>query len=301
MDESRQTMFRLRGAVLTAGMTNTENLTLVLGANGTTGCRVVDRLTARGVPVRRGSRSGRPPFDWNDEPTWSPVLDGVTATYLVYSPDLVAPGAVDTVRRFAGAAVASGVRRLVLLSGRGEQEAEAAERAVRDAGAESTIVRCAFFAQNFSEKGFEDLIRGGTVALPAPDVGEPFVDADDIADVVVAALTEDGHAGQLYELTGPRLLTFAEAVAEIAKANGRHIDYLRVSGEEFVAGLVAQGVPAEEATVFGEIFGTVLDGRNARLTDGVRRALGRDARDFADYARDTAASGVWDVPAEAGA
>jgi uncharacterized protein YbjT (DUF2867 family) len=282
-------------------MTNATDLALVLGATGTTGRRVVDRLAVRDVRVRRGSRSGRPPFDWTDDTTWSPVLAGVSATYLVYSPDLVAPGAVEVVRRFAAAAVTSGVRRLVLLSGRGEPEAEAAERAVRDVAPESTIVRCAFFAQNFSEKGFEDFVRTGTVALPAPDVAEPFVDADDIADVVVAALIDDRHAGQLYELTGPRLLTFAEAVAEIATATGRNVRYLQVTSDEFVAGLVAQGVPEDDAVVSAEIFGTELDGRNAHLADGVRRALGRDPRNFAGFARDAAADGVWDVPARTGA
>jgi uncharacterized protein YbjT (DUF2867 family) len=272
--------------------THTE-LTLVLGATGTTGRRVADRLAARGVATRLGSRSGQPPFDWADETTWPAVLRDVTAAYLVFYPDLVAPGALDAVRRFAEAAVAGGVRRLVLLSGRGEELAQLAEQAVMASGADWTIVRCAFFAQNFSEKGFEEFVRAGTVALPAPEVGEPFVDADDIADVVVAALTEDGHAGQLYELTGPRLLTFDESIGEIAKATGRDIGYQRISAPEFIAGLVAQGIPEEEAAVFAEIFGTVLDGRNAHLTDGVRRALGRPPRDFADYARDAATTGVW--------
>ena len=161
------------------------------------------------------------------------------------------------------------------------------------AGASWTIVRSAFFAQNFSEKGFEEFIRAGTVALPAPEVGEPFVDADDIADVVVAALTEDGHADQIYEVTGPRLLSFADAVAEIAAACGRPIAYARITAQEFVDGLVTHGVPVEEAHVFAEIFGTVLDGRNAHLTDGVQRALGRPPRDFATYAATTAATDVW--------
>ena len=154
----------------------------------------------------------------------------------------------------------------------------------------------AFFAQNFSEKGFEEFIRAGTVALPAPEVGEPFVDADDIADVVVAALTEDGHAGQIYEVTGPRLLSFADAVAEIAAACGRPIAYARITAQEFVDGLVTHGVPVEEAHVFAEIFGTVLDGRT-HLTDGVQRALGRPPRDFATYAATTAATDVWRSPA----
>ncbi|HTF52853.1 MAG TPA: NmrA family transcriptional regulator [Pseudonocardia sp.] len=275
--------------------TQSRKLTLVTGSSGTTGRRVAQRLAERGVPTRLGSRSGSPAFDWADEATWPAVLDGVVAAYLVYYPDLVAPGAVDTVRRFAEFAVSSGVRRLVLLSGRGEEEAQRAEQAVMDSGADWTIVRCAFFAQNFSEKGFEEFVRAGTVALPAPEIGEPFVDAEDIADVVVTALTEDGHSGELYELTGPRLMTFADSVAEIATATGRDIDYQTISSQEFIAGLVEQGLPKEEATVFAEIFDTVLDGRGAFLTNGVQRALGRPPRDFAEYARHAAATGVWNA------
>ena len=269
---------------------------LVLGANGTTGRRVTSRLAARGVPVRRGSRAGEPPFDWDDERTWPAVLDGVAAAYVVYYPDLVAPGAVDRVRGFAERAAAGGVGRLVLLSGRGEKAAQEAEQAVMATGTAWTVVRSAFFAQNFSEKGLEDMVRAGEVALPAPDTREPFVDAEDVADVVAAALTGDGHAGAVYEVTGPRLLRFDEAVAEIAATLRRPIAYARITADEFVAGAVHQGVPVEEAEVFAEIFDTVLDGRNAHLADGVRRALGRPPRDFADYAVATAATGVWDVP-----
>ena len=275
-------------------MTSTDSvLTLVLGANGTTGSRVASRLVARGVPVRAGSRSGEPPFDWADDSTWPAVLDGVGAAYLVYYPDLVAPEALGRVSRFAERAAAGGVGRLVLLSGRGEEAAQKAEQAVMAAGASWTIVRSAFFAQNFSEKGFEDFIRSGTVTVPAPETGEPFVDAEDIADVVVAALTGDRHAGEVYEVTGPRLLRFDAAVAEIAAAARRPIAYERVTPAEFVAGMVGQGVPEEEAQVFAEIFDTVLDGRNAHLADGVQRALGRPPRDFAEYAAATAATGVW--------
>ena len=269
------------------------DLTLVLGANGTTGRRVASRLAERGLATRLGSRSGEPPFDWADERTWPAVLDGVSAAYLVYYPDLVAPEALERVRRFAFLAAESGVGRLVLLSGRGEKAAEQAEQAVMAAGTAWTIVRSAFFAQNFSEKGFEDFIRSGTVALPAPEVGEPFVDADDIADVVVAALTEEGHDGQVYEVTGPQLLRFADAVADIAAAVGRPIEFRRVTADEFVEGLAAVGLPVGEAKVFAEIFETVLDGRNAILSDGVQRALGRPPRDFTEYALATAATGVW--------
>jgi hypothetical protein len=128
---------------------------------------------------------------------------------------------------------------------------------------------------------------------------EPFVDADDIADVAVAALTQDGHTGQLYELTGPRLLTFAEATEEIATATGRDIRYVPVPLDAFASALAAQGVPGEVIDLLTYLYSEVLDGRNAHLADGVQRALGRDPRDFADYAREAAATGVWDAPVQA--
>ena len=268
--------------------------TLVVGGTGKTGRRVVERLEARGLPVRVGSRSGEPPFDWEDEATWAPALRDVGAVYVTYYPDLAAPGAADAVRSFAELAVESGVRRLVLLSGRGEEEARRVELAVQGVDAEWTIVCSSFFSQNFSESFFLEPILGGELALPVDGVSEPFVDAEDIADVAVAALTEDGHAGQLYELTGPRLLTFAEAVEEISLASGREIRYVPISAEQFTSALSRDGVPPEAIELLTYLFTEVLDGRNARLTDGVRRALGREPRDFADYAREAAATGVCD-------
>ncbi|MER5628098.1 NAD(P)H-binding protein [Streptosporangium sp. NPDC002544] len=273
--------------------THEKSTTLVLGGTGKTGRRVVERLTARGLPVRVGSRSGEPPFDWEDQATWAAALRGAGSVYLVYYPDLAFPGAADSVRSFVSRAVGSGVRRLVLLSGRGEEEAQVSERTVRESGVEWTILRASWFCQNFSEDYLLEPVMGGEIAFPAGDVAEPFVDAEDIADVAVAALTEDGHRGELYELTGPRLLTFADAAAEISKATGREIGYLPVSPEEYAAGLVEHGVPAGYATQLAGLFTDVLDGRNAHLTDGVRRALGREPRDFTDYAREAAATGVW--------
>jgi uncharacterized protein YbjT (DUF2867 family) len=184
-----------------------------------------------------------------------------------------------------------------LLSGRGEEEAQSAEQALREvgeeAGVEWTIVRCAWFMQNFDENYLLEPILAGEVSLPSANVPEPFVDADDIADVAVAALTEDGHAGQIYELTGPRLLTMEEAVGEISRATGREIRFVPVSLEEYEAVLAEADVPPEFLSFLTYLFGEVLDGRNASLTDGVRRAVGREPKDFADYARDAAATGVW--------
>jgi len=275
--------------------TDKTKLTLVLGGTGKTGRRVARRLRARGIPVRVGSRSGQPPFDWENRVTWAPALRDVNSAYVSYYPDIAAPGAVDTVGAFARLAVGRGVRRLVLLSGRGEAEAERAEQAVRGSGADLTILRSTWFSQNFSEDYLLEPVLSGELALPAGDTPEPFVDAGDIADVAVAALTQDGHAGQIYELTGPRLLTLAEAAAEISKAAGREIRYVPVSAEEYAATAARQGVPGEVIDLLTYLFGEVLDGRNAYLADGVRRALGREPRDFTDYARDAAASGVWDA------
>ena len=274
-------------------MNSQQELTLVLGGTGKTGSRVVERLAARGLPTRAGSRAGEPPFDWEERTTWAPALDGVGSVYVSYYPDLAVPGAAETVGAFAELAVARGAPRLVLLSGRGEHQAELAEQAVRDSGAEVTILRSTWFSQNFSESYFLDLVLAGEVALPAGDVKEPFVDADDIADVAVAALTDDRHIGELYELTGPRLLSFAEAVQEIADATDREIRYAPVPLIAFASELARQGVPGDAVDLLTYLFGEVLDGRNAHLADGVQRALGRQPRDFRDYARKAAASGVW--------
>lgn len=275
------------------------NTILVTGGTGKTGRRVVERLSERGATVRVGSRGAAIPFDWNAPETWRPALADVGAVYLAYAPDLAVPGATDTVGAFAEAAVDSGVRRLVLLSGRGEPEAQSAEERVaaiaERAGAAWTVVRASWFMQNFDENFLIDPILAGEVALPLGDVGEPFVDTDDIADVAVAALTEDGHGGKTYEVTGPRLLSFADAVAEIAAATGREIAYVTVPIDAYAAALADAGLDADTVGFLRYLFTEVLDGRNAHVTDGVRQALGRAPRDFADYARTVAATGAWNA------
>jgi len=279
--------------------THASKPTLVLGGTGKTGRRVVERLTERGLPVRVGSRSGKPPFDWEDDSTWAPALEGVGAVYVSYYPDLAVPGAVEATRSFAELALSLGVRRLALLSGRGEPIAEQAEAAVRDTGADLTILRSTWFMQNFSEDYMLDHVLSGEIRLPAGEVPTPFLDIDDLADIAVEALTDDRHVGELYELTGPRSLTFAEAAAEIGGAAGREIRYTPVSLEQHAAELADHGAPSEFVDFLTYLFEEVVDGRNADTTDGVRRAFGREPRDFADYARETAASGVWNASADA--
>ncbi len=266
---------------------------LVLGATGKTGRRIVSILESSGHDVRRGSRSATPSFDWNNEAGWDDCLDGVGAAYINYAPDLAMPGATDSIQAFVDRAKRHGVERLVLLSGRGEDEAQACERIVQDSGIDWTVVRASWFNQNFSEGAFVEMVQAGKITLPDVDTPEPFVDVDDIAEVAVAALTEPGHAREVYEVTGPRMLTLADIAAELSSATGRKIDYVPVPHDAFVASVAESGAPKDVVWMLDYLFATVLDGRNAYLTDGVQRALGREPRDFADYARDVAATGVW--------
>jgi len=277
----------------------TDGAVLVVGGTGKTGRRVVDRLRSRGVPVLVGSRSAPGArFDWEDPTTWRPALLDARSAYITYFPDLAAPEAPDAIQAFAEAAMDAGLERLVLLSGRGEEEAQESERRLARVADRWTVVRASWFCQNFSEGYLADLLIAGEIRLPAGDMPEPFVDTDDIADVAVAALTDEGaagerHANRVYEVTGRRMVSFPDAVAEIGAACGRPLRYEQVSLDDFAAGLTGAGVPADVVGLLRYLFGEVLDGRNAHTTDGVEQALGRPARDFGDYVRSTVATGVW--------
>ncbi|MFD7547688.1 SDR family oxidoreductase [Streptomyces sp. NPDC059816] len=277
-----------------------EQTTLVTGATGKSGRRVVNQLRAAGVPVRAAARHGEHPFDWTDRTTWDRALEGVRSVYLVPL------DGTTLVRPFVEAAVRHGVRRVVLASGRGIDDPHYAkddsgilegmldgERAVQESGLEWTISRPGWFAQNFSEGFFADAVRTGELRLPAGDGAASFVDAEDIAAVAVAALTGDGHAGQVYELSGPRALTLTEVAATISGATGREIRYVPLSVEEHVAELVREGWSPADAAGFAEIVGPIRRGTDAYLSDGVQRALGRPPRTFAAFADATAAAGGW--------
>jgi uncharacterized protein YbjT (DUF2867 family) len=266
---------------------------LIIGGDGKTGGRVNARLQARGIATRPVSRSTAIAFDWTRPETWPAALDGVSKAYVTYQPDLAVEGAVEAIAELSRLAREKGLEHVVLLSGRGEPGAERAEAALQTSGVAWTIVRASWFDQNFSEGYLIDGVLAGEIALPAGAVPEPFIDADDIADVVVAALTDERHANKLYEVTGPRALTFAEAAAEIAAATGRAIRYAQISAQDFAAGMRQAGVPDDVVALLYELFTGVLDGRNSKVMQGVEEALGRPARDFADYARAAAATDVW--------
>ncbi|MEV7339350.1 NAD(P)H-binding protein [Streptomyces sp. NPDC093544] len=280
---------------MTENTAGTKDMTvLVTGATGRTGSRVAEAARAAGLTVRAGSRSQGTRFDWADRSTWADALRGADAAYLAYPTDVGSPAATEAVGALAREAVGLGVRRLVLLSARGEERAHATEDALRTSGADWTVVRAAWFAQNFSEGPLVEGLTHGELVFPAGEVQEPFIDVRDIADVVVAALTSgDRYVGQDLTVSGARLLTFREAVAEISAATGGELTYVPVTARQYGDTLAGFGVPPEEVDLLVEVFEGLLDGRNAHLSDGVQRILGREPRDFTDFVREAAAAGTW--------
>ncbi|MCH7965715.1 MAG: NAD(P)H-binding protein [Bacteroidetes bacterium] len=272
---------------------------LVLGGKGKTGSRVAERLTKLGKTIRIGSRSEKPPFDWENPETWAGALEGMDTVYITFQPDLAVPGALKTIEEFTSQAVKAGIQKMVLLSGKGEKEAELCEQVVMNAGADWTIVRASWFNQNFSESLFLDPILAGDVALPRAEALVPYVDADDIADVVVESLLDNKHVGQTYELTGPRQLTFKQVIEEISKVTGRDIKFSSITMDEYTKMLKEYQVPEDYIWLINYLFTEVLVDRNSGVTNDIEKVLGRKAKDFAEYARETAATGIWNPVASA--
>ncbi|MBT2588575.1 SDR family oxidoreductase [Arthrobacter sp. ISL-95] len=265
--------------------------TLILGGAGRSGSRILNRLTAASLPARPASR--RTGFDWDERATWAPALHGTTAAYVCFTPDLAFPGVPEKMEALGRLAATKGLERLVLLSGRGEEGARASEAALREGGVPTTVLRCSWFQQNFSEHFLTGPVRRGRLRLPAPDVPEAFVDLDDVADAAVVALTRTVPEEATYELSGPDLLTFTQAAALLADARNRPVTFEAVDVQAFVDDLAADGVPTQEAEPLAHLFTEILDGRNASITDGIERLLGRPASPFHAYARQAATSGAW--------
>ncbi|MER5216786.1 NAD(P)H-binding protein [Streptomyces sp. NPDC002838] len=278
-----------------ANTVSTQDMTVVVtGASGRTGGRVARAAAAAGLTVRPASRARG--FDWEDPTTWARTLRDADAAYLVFPSDVGAPAAAEAVGAIAREAVGLGVRRLVLLSARGAELAVPAEEALKSSGADWTVVRASWFMQNFSEGPLVEGLRQGELVFPGGEVREPFVDVRDIADVVVAVLTSgERYAGRTLELTGARSLTWREAVGEISEAVGTKCAYTPVPARAYGETLAGFGVPAEEVEALVEVFEDTLDGRNAHATDEVRQVLGREPRDFGEFARQAAAEGTWEV------
>ncbi|MEJ2592069.1 MAG: NmrA family transcriptional regulator, partial [Candidatus Thiodiazotropha sp.] len=268
---------------------------LVIGNNGKTGSRVKQRLQDLGYTTRAVSRSTTPAFDWERSETWRPAIEGARSVYVTYQPDLALPRAEADITTFVEMAREAGLKHIVLLSGRGEPGAQRAEEIVSSGGIPWNIVRASWFFQNFSESFMLEGILAGELVLPAGGTVEPFVDADDIADVAVAALTEPGLRNRVFEVTGPRAMTFAQCMQEISEALGRRVKYTRVPVDAYIGALEAQGVPEPMQWLLRELFTVVLDGRNSRKANGVEQALGHPATDFKTYIQKTMDAGIWDL------
>lgn len=267
---------------------------LIIGKTAKTGLRVDQRLRAQGYTTRAVSRSTSPAFDWEDPTTWRAALEGTESAYVTFYPDLAIPSAEQSIRRFVALAKDVGLRHLVLLSGRGEQGAERAEAVLTNSGLDWNVVRASWFMQNFSEGFMIEGILNGELMLPAGDISEPFIDVDDIADVAVATLTRPELRNRLFEVSGPRALTFAQCASAISEAVGYPVEFIPITVDEFIQAMRDQGLPEETLWLMRELFTVVLDGRNSNPARGVEEALGRPAMDFSEYLRKVMASGAWE-------
>ena len=269
---------------------------LVVGATGKTGGRVSAQLAAKGVSVRAASRTPAPDtanvtpirFDWDDSGTYALALDGVDGVYFV--PPSFRTDYPPLVAAFLEAVTAAGVERIVYLSARGAVAGDhipmrAAEMSLEKAGLPATVLRPAWFAQNFTESFLYPLVRDqGVVAVPTGAGRTPFVDLEDVAAVAVAALLEDGHQDQLYDLSGPEPMTWSEAAETIGKVTGREIGFVDVPPADWEAAAIGMGVPADYAAHVSELFSVVRDGREDHVSPDVAQVLGREPRSFGDWA-----------------
>ncbi|MBT8184261.1 MAG: NAD(P)H-binding protein [Eudoraea sp.] len=271
----------------------TENY-LIIGGTGKTGKRVVDQLRNMGQQLRVGSRSASPAFDWHSPQHWGKALEGMDKVYITYQPDLAVPGALEAIEELVKQSRKANIKKLVLLSGKGEREAQLSEQVIIHSGLDYTIVRASWFNQNFSENFLLEPILDGFVALPQAEVEIPFVDAGDIAEVAVQALLNDAHNGEIYQLTGPRKLTFRTAIEEIAAASQREILFTPVSIQAYSDAMRSQGIPEDFVWLIEYLFTEVLGNPdNEEVTDDIERVLGRKPTDFSDYVRTTAKTGIW--------
>jgi len=275
-----------------------ENI-LVIGGTGKTGRKVAAKLKDLGHNVRIGSRLADPSFDWGDSKTWARALSGMDKVYITFQPDLAVPGALEAIEQLTKLAKKSKVKKLVLLSGKGEREAELCEQVIIHSGIDYTIVRASWFNQNFSESFFLEPILEGFVALPQAEAKVPYVDTDDIADVVVTTLLNDEHNGIIYQLTGPRLLTFREVIQEISEVTKREIAFTPITLAAYTNAMKQQGVPANFVWLIEYLFSEVLvNPNNSEITNDIENVLGRKPKDISEYIKETSATGVWNAKVE---
>ncbi|MEM6684451.1 MAG: NmrA family NAD(P)-binding protein [Bacteroidota bacterium] len=272
-----------------------ENI-LVIGGTGKTGRLVVENLTTLGHNVRVVGRKTNPVFDWDRPETYAAALKDMDRAYIVYYPDLAVPGAKNAIKMLTEKALKAGLEKVVLLSGKGETEAEACEEIVANSGLNYTTVRASWFNQNFDEGAFKEYIITGHLALPMPEAKIPYTDTKDIADVVTKVLLDDTFNGEIVTVTGPKKLTFTEVATIISDKLGRNIQYQPISMEAFTSGLANVGTPEPVIWLLRYLFTEVLgNSENQTVSNDVERILHRKPITFEEYAEKTVASGVWNL------
>ncbi len=267
---------------------------LIIGGTGKTGRRVVEQLQKKGIQPRIGSRQATPSFDWDDKNTWIESLKGIEKMYITYYPDLAVPGAKEAIESLTYLAKELGVKKIVLLSGKGEVEAEACEAIVKNSGVEYTIVRASWFNQNWSESFFLDPILSGEVALPMSNVLIPFVDANDIAEVAATVLLDNDYNGKTIEVTGPELITFKDIIHTISTVTNRNLNFHEITLEQYIEGMRQMQLPEDVIWLIEYLFSNVLTNpNNQKISKDIEQVLGRKARTFLEYARETADTEIW--------
>lgn len=274
---------------------------LVTGANGTTGSEITGQLVAGGRPVRallrrreNGAKLPRAGLEiatgsFEDIPSLDAAMKGVEAVFLISfeHPEQLALQAnvIEAARR-------AGVRMVARLSassadpkspdplirnhGKGDEQ-------LAQSGLGHVLIRPQWFDQNFLT-----YCPGGVIRLPAGEARLPFVDVRDIAAVAVKALTEPGHNGRAYVLTGPEALSHAEVAAILSAATGRHFVYEDVAPETYRRQLIDEGASAYYADLILNLFARMRQRGTAEIHDDIRKVLGRPAISFRQFARDYA-------------
>jgi uncharacterized protein YbjT (DUF2867 family) len=268
----------------------------VIGATGKTGYRVSQRLKEMGIAVRDLARNTSPGFDWTERSNWAEALKGLDSLYVTYHPDLAVPQAQADIEHLLSVAQSQHIEHIVLLSGRGEDGARAAEVLLEESGVAWNVVRASWFMQNFSESFMLDGVLERNLVLPQPKASEPFIDVDDIADVAVAALIDPSLRNQLFEITGSEILSFDECMEVISEEIGEHVELTVVPLDAYLEAGKAAGMTDDMAWLIQELFSQVLDGRNEYTTSTIEQVLGKPARTFRNYVKSVAKTSVWKAP-----
>jgi uncharacterized protein YbjT (DUF2867 family) len=276
---------------------------LVIGASSKVGTALVELLSEAGEGVKAasrtelsglGSNAEHVTFDYDNSGTWDGALEGVDRVFLMARPmDIEADQVVNP---FVDKAVAAGVRRIVIMTALGVDASDdiplrKAELHLQSKSVEHVILRPTWFDQNFSAGFIGDSIRtAGGFYLPAEDAKVGFIDARDIAAVAVKALTEDGHAGKAYPLTGGQALTHTDAASIISDAAGKEITYTSVPEDDARKGMLEQGWPEPAVDYMLMLFSSIRAGAASNTTDTVQQVLGRAPISFEQFAQDNADS-----------